>query len=152
MAGHITKRVLDAVSAALSGAGITVMVDGSPLAVNVLADPPVKNKLDPSQLPALFVFAGREQIEPSSAGRLGRDLQASIVMLAQPASEVTGQLFEMQLAVEKALAASDRLGGLAFDLYPVSADQVLDRGEAIHGARSVDYLIRCSTPFSDPSQ
>jgi len=151
MADHISKRVVDAMTSALNGAGITAIVDAAPVAVTILEDPPANNRLDPSKLPALFVFAGREQIDPSATGLLQRDLQTSIVMLASPAAEVTSQLFEMQLAVEKTLAASDDLGGLAFDMYPVSADQVLERGEAIHGARSIDYLIRCASTRSDPS-
>jgi len=151
MADHISKRVVDAVVATLTSATIMATVGGSAKAAELYADQPSNNSLDPSALPAIYVFAAREQIEPGAAGYLQRDFQVSIVMLAGPDTTVTAQLFEMQLAVEKALAASGDLGGLAFDMYPVSADQVLKRGEAINGARSIDYLIRCAVSRSDPS-
>jgi len=151
MADHISKRVLDAVLSALTTANISVMIGGVPVAVTLIQDPPAGNKMDPSQLPVIFAFAAREQIAPGAAGYLQRDLQVTIMLLARPASKVAAQLFEMQLAVEKALMASGDLGGLAFDLYPISADQVLDRGEAVHGTRSIDFLIRCAVPRGDPS-
>ena len=139
---HIRKQVRDAVSAALTAAGLSVSASRAW---------PVQRE----QLPLVLVYVREEELEPVDMGggdrALRRRMSVHIEALAEASETVDDDLDALGVQIERALAMDRTLGGVTHDLVPESASLSMDAdGERVFGALRMEYIAAACTAMNEP--
>tara|TARA_R110002049_G_scaffold248423_1_gene422933 strand:+ start:664 stop:1122 length:459 start_codon:yes stop_codon:yes gene_type:complete len=151
MPDHIWQQVSDAIVTAITDAAITVDVGGSPAPLLVFDEPPDNETVDATETPAAFVNILRESVEISSVGYYRREAICMITLVARPTANAARQLFTMQSGIEVAIEEDAALAALLNDMTMVSSGLMTQRGEAVRGARSIEYRLMRALPRTNPA-
>ncbi|MBL3580649.1 hypothetical protein BV509_17475 [Rhodovulum sulfidophilum] len=145
-----SKAIRHAIADLLEAADIAVDTPARRLPVTILRSPPSGGWVKDDALPGIYMYLRREEIRPATMTRAARTITMDLILEARGA-DAEDQLDDMQLAVERTIAASANLGGLVMEIRPVDAEIHIERGSAIFGARRLSWSVRVEVPRSDPS-
>lgn len=147
----VLKAVRHAVNDLLQTPVITISVAGTPTSVTLKKSPPSGGWVNDGDLPAVFSYMRSETIEAFTFKADDRKPRLDLVLQAKGGSDdVLDQIDDLQLEIEKRIAASGNLGGLVRSIRPIGSEVHTDRGEVIFAARRVTFEINVSVPRQVP--
>uniref|UniRef100_UPI0013007AD7 hypothetical protein n=1 Tax=Oceanicella sp. SM1341 TaxID=1548889 RepID=UPI0013007AD7 len=140
---HPLKALRLRVVTALRAAGITLDVGGEERDVTILEQPPTGGAIPDTMLPALYCYVRSERIAPDCMACDERTVLLDLVLQAQGYDQQpVDQVDDLQLAVERVIAAAGSLGGLVMVIRPVGSEINVERGEVIFAARRLTFEAR----------
>ncbi len=147
----VLKAIRHAVNDLLTTPAIEIAVGGTPATVTLKKSPPTGGWVNDTDLPAVFSYMRSETIEAFTFKSDDRKPRLDLVLQAKGGGDdVLDQIDDMQLEIEKRIAASGNLGGLVRSIRPVSSEVHTDRGDVVFGARRVTFEIQASVPRALP--
>lgn len=147
----VLKAIRHAVNDLLATPVIEIAVAGVPTEVTLKKSPPAGGWVNDTDLPAVFSYMRSETIEAFTFKADDRKLRLDLVLQAKgTGDDVLDQIDDLQLEIEKRIAASGNLGGLVRSIRPLSSEVHTDRGEVIFAARRVTFEINVSVPRQAP--
>ena len=148
---HPLKALRRASVDLLSEAGLSVIVGGATREVTVLEQPPMGGAVPDDDLPALYCYVRSERIDGDSTRTDRRTVLLDFVLQASGTDQdALDQIDDIQLALEREIAASGRLGGLVMMIRPVGSEVRVERGEVVFAARRVTFEAMLLASRADP--
>lgn len=148
---HPLKALRRASVDLLSEAGLSVIVGGNTREVAVLEQPPMGGAVPDDILPALYCYVRSERIDSDSTRTDRRTVLLDFVLQASGTDQdALDQIDDIQLALEREIAASGRLGGLVMMIRPVGSEVRVERGEVVFAARRVTFEAVLLASRADP--
>ena len=149
---HPLKALRRASVDLLSTVGLSVIVGGETQDVAILEHPPTDAAVPEELLPAIYCYCRSERIEPDSMRTDRRQVLIDFVLQAKGTEHTAlDQVDDMHLYLERAIAASDKLGGLVMMIRPAGSEVNVQRGEVVFAARRVSFEATLILPRHDPS-
>jgi hypothetical protein len=147
----VAKEVRQRFRAVLEAAGLSVEIDGLPVTVKVLNQPPKGWRVDEKSLPAVYLFNSGERISPDGISAVDRALQLDVVLMARDQGDPQDQLDDLQLAIEVAILASGNLSGACHEIPLEGSAIAQDQGAVLFGVRTLTFRPVSNVTANDPS-
>jgi hypothetical protein len=147
----VAKEVRRRFRAVLEAADLSVDIDGAPVPVRFMNQPPNGWRVDEKSLPAIYLFNSGERLSPEGISTVDRALQLDVVLMARDLGDPQDQLDDLQLAIEVAVLASGNLSGACYEIPLEGSAIAQDQGAVLFGVRTLTFRPVSNVTANDPS-